>query len=75
MLVCLFEIFFPISNVLNLKESSTLLLSATRLHGKQDKPEGSEHMKDEKETENKQIRKKVWLTPVIPVFCEISNFF
>ena len=72
--VCL-KFSFRFSNVLNLKESSTLLLSATRLHGKQDKLEGSEHMKDEKETENKQIRKKVWLTPVIPVFCEISNFF
>jgi hypothetical protein len=29
-------------------------MSATRLHGKQDKPERFEHMKNEKETENKQ---------------------
>jgi len=37
--------FFRFSSVLNLTESSTLLLSETRLHGKQDKPEGSEHVK------------------------------
>jgi hypothetical protein len=32
-------------------------LSATRLHGKQDKPEGFEHMKNKKESENKQSGK------------------
>ena len=35
---------FRFSNVLNLPESSTLLLSATRLHGKQDKPVGIKHV-------------------------------
>ena len=49
---------FRFSNVLNLKESSTLLLSETRLHGKQDKPEGSKHMKNGKETESKQSGRK-----------------
>jgi hypothetical protein len=44
--------------MLNLKESSTLLLSATRLHGKQDKPEGSKHVKNQKETESKQSGRK-----------------
>jgi hypothetical protein len=34
--------------MLNLKESSILLLSATRLHVKQDKPEGSKHVKTKK---------------------------
>jgi hypothetical protein len=44
--------------VLNLPESSTLLLSETRLHGKQDKPEGPKHVKNEKGTENEQSRRK-----------------
>ena len=58
--VWLLEVFlFRFSNVLNLKESSTLLLSETRLHGKQDKPEGSRHVKSEKETENKQTEKSL----------------
>jgi hypothetical protein len=34
-------------------------MSATRLHGKQDKLEGSKHMKYEKETENKQSEKSL----------------
>jgi hypothetical protein len=51
-------------------------LSATRLHGKQDKPEGFEHMKDEKETENKQSGRKFnepqlyrfFVKEIIPMF-------
>jgi hypothetical protein len=34
-------------------------LSATRLHGKHDKPEGSKHVKNEKETENKQTEENL----------------
>ena len=65
--VCFFSIpvwlldifFFRYSSVLNLPESSTLLLSETRLHGKQDKPEGSRHVKNEKEAENRQTEKSL----------------
>ena len=36
-----------------------MLLSETRLHGKQDKPEGSKHVKNERETENKQTEESL----------------
>ena len=36
-----------------------MLLSETRLHGKQDKPEGSKHVKSEKGIENKQTEKSL----------------
>ena len=55
---CLVNIFsFRFSSVLNLPESSTLLLSANRLHGKQDKPVGDKHMNCEKGEQERTIRK------------------
>ena len=48
---------FRFSNVLNLPESSTLLLSETRLHGKQDKPVGTKHANDEEGRWEQTIRK------------------
>ena len=57
---CLVNIIpFRFSNVLNLPESSTLLLSADRLHGKQDKPVGTKHVKHEEEEWEQSIWKKV----------------
>ena len=50
---------FQFSNVLNLKESLTQLLSETRLHGQQDKPEGSKNVKNENEPENKQTEENL----------------
>jgi hypothetical protein len=60
--------------VLNLKESSTLLLSETWLHGKQDKPEGSKHVKNEKETESTQTEKSL-TNPGHTGFCENFGLF
>ena len=57
---CLANIFsFRFSNVLNLPESSTMLLSADRLHGKQDKPVGTKHMKHEEDEWEQSIRKSL----------------
>ena len=57
---CLVNVFsFRFSNVPNLPESSTMLLSADRLHGKQDKPVGIKHVKHEEDEWEQSIRKNV----------------
>ena len=56
-------------------KSSTLLLSATRLHGKQDKPEGFEHMNDEKETGSKQSEKSLTNPGYTGFFLQEFEFF
>jgi hypothetical protein len=50
-------------------------MSATRLHGKQDKPEGSTHVKNEKETKNKQTEKNLTNPGYTGFLLKISSFF
>ena len=73
---CLVNIFsFRFSNVLNLPESSTLLLSANLLHGKQDKPVGIKYVNDEEREWERTIQKILTNPGYTGFLCKISSYF